>query len=104
MYLFTITATPNGDNVEHAAFECADVSAWIEFKEAAGAEELARFYIRESGWIPGDTLASYEIVEETIPEGDEAFEFMKEAKEFGHSLLIEAWEEDDSEEEGNENG
>ena len=99
MYLFTLTATPDADNEEHAGFECADVSAWINFIEPAGAEELARFYIRESGWTPGDTLSYFEIVEDAIPEDDEAFEFVKDAKEFGHSLLIEAWEEADEDEE-----
>lgn len=92
-----MTATPNVENEEYAKFECADVSAWINFVEPAGAEELARFYIRESGWTPGDTLSFYEIVEEAIEEGDEALEFIKEAREFGHSLLIEAWEEEDDE-------
>ena len=98
MYLFTLTATPDSDNEEHAAFECADISAWIDFKEPAGAEELARFYIREAGWTPGDTLAFYDIVEDDIPAEDESHEFIAEAKEFGHSLLIEAWEEEDDEE------
>jgi hypothetical protein len=30
-----------------------------------------------------------------MSEDDEMWEFVKEAREFGHSLLIEAWEEDD---------
>lgn len=95
MYLFTLTATPNAENDEHAGFECADVSAWINFVEPAGAEELARFYIRESGWAPGDTLAYYEIVVDAIAEDDETYEFVQEAITYGHSLLIEAWEEED---------
>ena len=99
MYLFTFTATPNAENVEHANFECADVSAWIDFVEPAGAEELARFYVRESGWAPGDTLACYEIAADAITDEDESYEFVQEAQEFGHSLLIEAWEEEDDEEE-----
>jgi hypothetical protein len=98
MYLFTLTATPDADNEEHAGFECADISAWINFVEPAGAEELARFYIFEAGWTPGDTLATYEIVEDGVAEDDESFEFVEEAKKFGHSLLIEAWEIDDEEE------
>lgn len=99
MYLFTFTATPDADNEEHQNFDCADVSAWIDYAEAAGAEELARFYIREAGWTPGDLLNFFELAEEAMAEGDESAEFIREAKEFGHSLLIEAWEEDDSEEE-----
>lgn len=101
MYLFTITATPNTDNEEHGEFTQADVSAWINYQEPAGAEELARFYIRETGWTPGDLLNFFELAEEAMTEEDEMWEFIKEAKEFGHSLLIEAWEEedDDSEEE-----
>ncbi len=95
MYLFTLTATPNADNEEHKGFECADVSAWINFQEPAGAEELARFYIRESGWAPGDTLAYFEVVEDALDDDDESLEFVREAREFGHSLLIEAWEEED---------
>ncbi len=98
MYLFTLTATPDADNEEHAGFECADISAWINFVEPVGAEELARFYISEAGWTPGDTLATYEIVEDGVAEDDESFEFVEEAKKFGHSLLIEAWEVDDEEE------
>jgi len=99
MYLFTLTATPHADNEEHAGFECADVSAWIDFVEPAGAEELARFYIREAGWTPGDLLNFFELADDAVSEDDETYEFIKEAHEFGHSLLIEAWEEDDSEEE-----
>ena len=95
MYLFTITAAPDPENEEHAEFTHADVSAWINFQEPAGAEELARFYIREAGWTPGDTLNFFELAEEAMSEDDEMWEFVKEAKEFGHSLLIEAWEEDD---------
>ena len=95
MYLFTLTATPSAENEEHQGYECADVSAWINFQEPAGAEELARFYIRESGWTPGDTLAFFEVVDDGMDDDDEALEFVKEAREFGHSLLIEAWEEED---------
>ena len=95
MYLFTIAAAPDAENEEHGEFTHADVSAWINFQEPAGAEELARFYIREAGWTPGDTLSFFELAEEAMTEDDEMWEFMKEAKEFGHSLLIEAWEEDD---------
>ena len=54
MYLFTIAAAPDAENEEHGEFTHADVSAWINFQEPAGAEELARFYIREAGWTPGD--------------------------------------------------
>lgn len=95
MYVFTLTAAPDPDNEEHAEFHNADVSAWINFPEPAGAEELARFYTREAGWTPGDTLSFFELAEEALSEDDEMWEFFKEAKEFGHSLLIEAWEEDD---------
>ena len=83
MFLFTLTAAPDADNEEHAEFECADVSAWINFVEPAGAEELARFYIRESGWTPGDTLAYYEIAVETVTEDDETYEYVQEAKQYG---------------------
>lgn len=95
MYLFTLSATPDPDNEEHKEFDQADVSAWINFQEPAGAEELARFYIREAGWVPGDTLGYYELAEEAMTDEDEMWEFIKEAKEFGHSLLIETWEEDE---------
>lgn len=99
MFLFTFTAIPDADNEEHSNFDCADVSAWINYVEAAGAEELARFYIKEAGWTPGDLLNYYELAEESMAEDDESREFIEEAKEFGHSLLIEAWEEDESGEE-----
>lgn len=102
MYLFTLTATPDADNEEYRLFNYADVSAWINFQEPAGAEELARFYIREAGWTPGDTLSFFELADEAMTEDEETWEFIKEAREFGHSLLIEAWEEeedDDDEEE-----
>ena len=99
MFLFTFTATPHPDNEEHGNYDCADVSAWINYIEAAGAEELARFYMREAGWIPGDLLSFYELADEAMGEDDESYEFIREAREFGHSLLIEAWEEDDSGEE-----
>ena len=99
MYLFTFTATPNADNEEHSNFESADVSAWIDFVEPAGAEELARFYIREAGWTPGDLLNFFELAEEAMNAEDETAEFIKESREFGHSLLIEAWEDDESGEE-----
>lgn len=99
MFLFTVTATPNADNDEHQKFDYADVSAWIDYVDAAGAEQLARFYITEAGWIPGDTLSYFELAEEAMTEDEETYEFVKEAREFGHSLLIEVWEEDDTEEE-----
>jgi len=99
MFLYTFTATPHADNEEHQNFECADVSAWIDFVEAAGAEELARFYIREAGWVPGDLLNFFELAEEAMDDDDETRTFIKEAKEYGHSLLIEAWEQDDNGEE-----
>ena len=99
MYLFTFTATPGADNEEFRQFDYADVSAWIDFAEAAGAEELARFYIRQAGWVPGDLLNYFELAEEALADEGESREFIGEAREYGHSLLIEAWEEDDSGEE-----
>lgn len=104
MYLFTLTATPDADNEEYRLFNYADVSAWIDFQEPSGAEELARFYIREAGWIPGDTLSYFELADEAMSEDDEMWEFIKEAREFGHSLLIEAWEEEDEGEEESGDG
>ncbi len=95
MFLFTISAEPDPENEEHGEYTHADVSAWINFQELHGAEELARFYIREAGWTPGDTMSSFELAEEAMTEDDEMWEFIVEAREFGHSLLIEAWEEDD---------
>lgn len=102
MYLFTLTAEPDADNEEHSGFTHADVSVWINYQEPAGAEELAHFYVREAGWSPGDTLNFFELAEEAMTEDDEMWEFIKEAKEFGHSLLIEAWEEDEEAGDGEE--
>ena len=34
-----------------------------------------------------------------MTDDEETADFINEAKEFGHSLLIEAWEQDDAEEE-----
>lgn len=99
MFLFTLTATPSTDNEEYRLIDCADVSAWINYADAAGAEQLARFYTAEAGWTPGDILSFFELADEAMTEDEETYEFIKEAREFGHSLLIEVWEEDESDEE-----
>ncbi len=51
MYWFMIHATPPRPRAHSGG---AYVICWINFAIQDGAELLAKHYIREAGWVPGD--------------------------------------------------
>lgn len=89
MWLITVEAIPNvKENPQDAKeYGGAYVNCWINFLIEDGAVELAKFYIRENGWIP------LEISEENLwfdvddCETTEQKQYFSEAEEFGASLV-----------------
>jgi hypothetical protein len=65
----------------------AYVSCWIDFRQRDGAELLARFYVEQSGWIPGE-VEEATWVEEDRYEGTPELQYVREARQDGASFVF----------------
>ncbi len=91
MFLFTIVAKPKPENEEHKEEGGAYVNAYIDFKEEEGAEVIARYYIEDAGWYAEETDEVSWLTEKDIKKNEEDYQYFKEAKECGSSLVFNTW-------------
>lgn len=91
MFYFRIEATPSLENEADAETGGAFVNCWIDFKIQDGAEELARYYIKQAGWVPGETEAARWVEKEEYREMPETLVWFTEAEEDGVCLVFHSW-------------
>lgn len=84
MFHFVLHAIPKQAEQDTAG---AYVSCWIDFRHREGAELLARHYVEESGWTPGE-IEEARWVEESDYAGAPELQYFLEAKQDGASLVF----------------
>ncbi|MHC5076921.1 MAG: hypothetical protein ACYTFM_10890 [Planctomycetota bacterium] len=94
MWVFTIIARPNSENKEFKDIGGAYVNAWIDFKDQAGAEALARFYIENEDWIPEKTRDVGWLTISDYDKDDKNRGYLQEAEENGSCLVFHQWPKD----------
>src|SRR5215208_4026538 len=96
MYLFTFTAKvgPRLRKAEELAeVGGAYVNCWINFKDHAAAEKLAKLLIRDAGWIPGKKVNVSEVRKKWCKkESDQRY--YSEALRYGYTLVFNTWPKD----------
>lgn len=99
MYLFNLQAKPLKKVEEHPQVIGAYVSAYINFIDVDGAVELAKHYIESEGWevisIDDDF---YQLTSKSDLEKEHQ-DIYDETKEYGYTLIFNAYEEGSEEEE-----
>ncbi len=91
MYFFNITATPKPGDERNADVEGAYVNCWVNFQLQDGAELLARFYIEEAGWVPGEIEDVSWVEEEDYRDRPEFMQYFREAEQDGASFVFHSW-------------
>ncbi|NQT20219.1 MAG: hypothetical protein HQ592_10985 [Planctomycetes bacterium] len=94
MFLFTILAKPSPGNGEASDAGGAFVNVWVDFKEQSGAEHIARYYIVEAGWVPGETQEVSIVTEDDYPADDEEAAYFLQAGQDGSCLVFHEWPAD----------
>ena len=84
MFHFVLHAVPKEPTADTAG---AYVSCWIDFRERDGAELLARHYIEETGWTPGE-VEEERWVEEATYAGTPELRYFREAAQDGASFVF----------------
>lgn len=95
MFLFTIAAKP-GPEIEEVDNDVggAYVNVWVNFPEEGAAEVVARFYIKNAGWVPELTTETSWVVEKDYEEDDDYREYYLEAMRDGSCLVFHQWPKD----------
>ena len=70
----------------------AYVSGWIDFKDADGAVELAKYYIEESGWVAEELIEVIDAERELCDEEDCLY--FDQAAADGYCLVFAMWPKD----------
>ena len=84
MFHFVLHAVPNEPMPDTAG---AYVSCWIDFRQRDGAELLARHYVEQSGWTPGEIEEAH-WVDEARYAGTPELCYFREAMEDGACLVF----------------
>jgi len=98
MFLFRILSEPNPANDEvDGDVGGAYVNVWVDFPDQDAAEVIARYYIKEAGWVPLLTEETFWVEESDYKEGDQNREYFLEALENGSCTVFYTWPKDGSE-------
>jgi hypothetical protein len=94
VFFFTFEATPAPDSENAATDGGAYINCWVNFKQYDGAEVLARYYIEQTGWIPGEITESFIVSGDRYSDDPETLAFYREAEEDGICLSFYIWPRD----------
>ena len=93
MYRFVIHATPIQPTGNCGG---AYVSCWINFPLLEGAELLAKHYIRDAGYEPGEIDKVYDVSRSDYSDDDADLQYFEEAEADGASLVFHNYPLDDT--------
>ncbi len=93
MYFFTIRSRINPKSKVAKEFSNAGgayVNCYISFKDFAGAEKLANFFIRQEGWIPEKRTYARQVQKKDLRTKKQK-QYYSEAMKYGYSLVFNMW-------------
>jgi hypothetical protein len=96
MYLFTYRARVNPKSetaAKYLDFGGAYVSCYISFKDYEGADALAKFYIRDEGWIPEKKVDESKVQKKWCKKKLDK-QLYSEAIKYGYSMIFTMWRKD----------
>jgi hypothetical protein len=97
MYLINLQAKPKKGTEYYEKVIGAFVSVYIDYADAEGAIQLAKYYTEEEGWkVESVDDEFFEIDDETELDKENR-EFFDEAKEYGYTMIFNGYESEEEE-------
>jgi hypothetical protein len=98
MFLFTIESLINPKSKQSREFADdniggAFVNCYIAFKDFEAAEQLAKFLIKDRGWIPKKRTDAWPLQKRKLRTKKEK-QYYAEAIKYGYSLVFHMWPKD----------
>ena len=96
MYLFTYRAKvkpKSAASQKFREFGGAYISCYLSFKDYEGAKALAKFYIRDQGWIPERMVDESKVQKNWCKKKLEK-QCYSEAIKYGYSMIFNMWRKD----------
>lgn len=97
MYLINLHAKPKKESEYFDKVAGAFVSIYIDYADAEGAIQLAKFYTEEEGWNVINVDEEFFEIENEKELDEEHQEFYKESKEYGYTIIFNCYESDEEE-------
>lgn len=89
MFLINIHCKPTKDNEKYYGRVTGNYAGMlIDFKDIAGAFELARFYLEQNQWEVMTVDDDYFVINQKEDLGEENRKTFDEAKVFGYSMIF----------------
>lgn len=92
MHYFMIEVTPTAENPAAKELGGAYVGCWINFLIEDGAELLARHYLQQEGWVPGEVEERRWVTPESYEPGSDALSHYLEAEADGACFVFHTWD------------
>ena len=99
MYLINLHAIPQKESEYFEKVKGAYVSVYIDYADAEGAIELAKYYTQEEAWTVDVVEEEFFEIDNDNELDEEQKEFYDEAKEYGFTMVFNCYESDEEEEE-----
>ncbi len=97
MYLINLQAKPKKGSEYYEKVAGAFVSVYIDYVDAEGAIQLAKYYTEEEGWKVNNVEDEFFEIENKKELDKENREFYDEAKEYGYTMIFNGYESDEEE-------
>lgn len=91
MYFFTIQATAKPGTQQAEETGGAYINCWINFVSQDGAELLARYYIEQSDWVPGEKMEERWLEAKDYVAQPELLQYYRQAEEEGTCFIYHTW-------------
>lgn len=97
MFLINLQAEPKKGSEYYEKVVGAFVSVYIDYLDAEGAIQLAKYYTEEEGWKVNNVDDEFFEIEDEKELDKENREFYDEAKEYGYTMVFNCYESDEEE-------
>jgi hypothetical protein len=91
MYFFAFRSRPKPENENKGKHGGAYINCWIDQHSREEAEEIARQYIGDSGWIVEAKEEDRSTYEEDYAESKDGLEYYQKAQKEGSCFVFHTW-------------
>lgn len=92
MFLINLHAVPTKESEHFEEFVGAYVSVYINYADVDGAMQLSKYYVEQEGWVVNSVEDEYYHIEKSDDLEEAQKELFDEAKEYGYTMLFNAYE------------
>jgi len=99
MLLINLHAIPESTSEYFGKVIGAYVSVYVDYVDAEGAIQLAKFYTEDEGWKVENIEDEFFEIENAAELDEEQKQFFEEAEEYGYTMIFNCYESEDEGEE-----